>query len=335
MVGSPDTDFGIINTTKGKNSGIAFYGQGSYSITPKLDIIAGIRYDYERKKLSVKGEYQKDPDPTPIFETTPDTSASVHFNAFSPKLGLSWAASSNTNVFITYSRGFRTGGLTQLSSDPSQPPLYPYNPEYSNNVEIGMKNSFLKNHLRFNIAVFYSRVNDAQVPTLVLPDAITVTRNAGKLESKGIELEFAATVLQGLEVDYSYGYTKAQFKSLKLSQNGSEVDLNGKYQVFTPRSTSMLAVQYGYRLGTKYKLGLVARGEWMRIGKQYFDLGNNILQEPYNLVNAKGGITSKNLDLMFWVRNIGSKKYIAYAYDFGAIHLGTPETWGVTVGVKF
>lgn len=334
-LGFPDAEFSTITTSTGKNSGVAVFGQASYSIAPKLDLIAGIRYDYERKKLSVKGEYQKDPDPTPIFETTPDTSASASFRAFSPKLGLAWTPSNNTTAFITYSRGFRTGGLTQLSGDPSTPPLYPYDPEYSNNFEIGLKNSWLRNHLRLNVSLFYTTIDNAQVPTLVLPDAITVTRNAGKVESKGFEAEIAATVLQGLELDYSYGYTRAEYKTLKLPQGGNEVNLEGNYQVFMPRSTSMLALQYTYKIGTGLKLAVIGRGEWMRIGKQYFDLGNNISQVPYNLVNARAGFSSKIVDVMFWIRNIGSKKYIAYAYDFGAVHLGTPETWGISVSKRF
>jgi iron complex outermembrane receptor protein len=331
----PDAEFSTITTSTARNSGIAFYGQATYSITSKLDVIAGIRYDREKKKLSVKGEYQKDPDPDPVFETTPDTSASASFNAFSPKIGLAWAASNNTRLFATYSRGFRTGGLTQLSGDPSQPPLYPYDPEFSNNYELAVKNAWLRNHLRLNLSLFYTTINDAQVPTLVLPDAVTVTRNAGKVESRGFELELAATVLQGLELDYSYGYTKARYKTLKVPQEGNEVNLEGNYQVFTPRSTSMLAVQYTYKLGTRYRLAVIGRGEWMRIGKQYFDLANNISQAPYNIVNAKAGVASKNLELMFWIRNIGSKKFIAYAYDFGAVHLGNPETWGITLSTRF
>jgi iron complex outermembrane receptor protein len=68
------------------------------------------------------------------------------------------------------------GGLTQLSTDPSQPPLYPYKPEYSNNIEIGSKNSFWNNRIRLNVAAFLTYVTNAQVPTLILPDAITITR---------------------------------------------------------------------------------------------------------------------------------------------------------------
>lgn len=97
----------------------------------------------------------------------------------------------------------------------------------------------------------------------------------------------------------------------------------------------MLALQYGFDLGTKQPLKLVVRGEWMYVGKQYFDLSNNISQKGYSLLNTRFGISSKQAELMFWIRNAGDKKYIAYAYDFGAIHLGNPKTYGVTLTTHF
>ena len=248
----PDTNFSTINISTGKNNGLALYGQLTYSITKKLDVIGGLRYDYENRKLNVEGEYAKDGEAP--FVTLPDTSAKLNFNAVSPKLGLNYAASLNTNLYLTYSRGFRTGGLTQLSSDPSQPPLYPYKPEYSNNIEAGMKNSLFNDKLQLNVTAFYTHVTDAQVPTLILPDAITVTKNTGKLNSKGAELEMAATPVKGLQLNYNFGYTDAKYKSLKISQNGEAVDLNGKKQIFTPDVTSLLAAQYAYTINKKQQL---------------------------------------------------------------------------------
>ncbi len=75
-----------------------------------------------------------------------------------------------------------------MSPDPSQPALFSYKPEYSNNIEAGLKNSFLSNQLLL-VTAFYTTETDAQVPTLVLPSAVTITKNTGKLESKGIEAE--------------------------------------------------------------------------------------------------------------------------------------------------
>ena len=179
--------------------------------------------------------------------------------------------SEKNRVYISYARGFRAGGLTQLSSDPSQPPLYAFQPENSNNYEAGFKNLFLDNRLRLNITAFYTTINNAQVPTLILPDAITITKNAGELRSKGIELETGASFFKGFEITYIFGYTHAEYQSLKVSQGGSEVNLKGKRQIFTPDITSMLAAQYSYSLDTKHSK-IILRGEWKYLGTQFFDL---------------------------------------------------------------
>lgn len=332
IFGAPDTNFSTINLSKGKNTGIAGYGQLNYSITNKLNIIAGIRYDYEHKQLNVQGEYAKDGEQS--FIILPDTSASANFNAVSPKLGLNYGASKSINVFATYSRGYRTGGLTPLSSDPSQPPLYAYKPEYSNNIEAGIKNSFYQNRVHLNVTAFYTLVNNAQVPTLILPDAITVTKNTGKLKSKGFEVELAATPAKNFGISYNFGYTDAAYKSLKVSQNGDVVNLNGNKQIFTPAVTSMLVVQYEYTISKKQQISIVAHGEWSYLGKEYFDLANNISQAPYSLFNVHAGVSTKHFQLFFWGRNLNNKKYIAYAYDFGAVHLGDPKTYGVTASIN-
>ena len=333
LLGVPGTDFATINTTTGKNTGIALYGQINYQLTQKLSLIGGLRYDYENKKLAIKGEYQQDGDAA--FVTTPDTSAAANFTAVSPKLGLQFQLAENSNLYASYSRGFRTGGLTQLSSDPSQPPLYPYQPEYSNNIELGIKNDFFNNRLRVNVALFATHVNNAQLPTLILPDAITVTKNTGALNSRGAELELAATPAKGLQIEYNLGYTNAKYQTLKVSSNGDMVNLDGKRQIFTPDVTSMLALQYSHILSTRHQIKLVARGEWFYLGRSYFDLANTIEQSSYHLLNTMVGVSFNKLDLFFWARNIANTKYIEYAYDFGAVHLGNPATYGVTVRTSF
>lgn len=331
LFGAPPNSSSI-NTTKSESSGIAFFGQATYAVSPLVDLTAGLRYDYESKKQSVLGEFQADPDPNPIFQTRPDTTATLTFTAFSPKASIAFHATNQNTIYASYSRGYRAGGLTPLSSDPSVPPLYAYKPEYSSNVEVGSKNVFLDNRLQVNVSLFYVKVSDVQVPTLVLPDAVTITKNAGELRSGGIDLQLSATPIKNLQVDYNLGLNDATYTTLKLSQNGSEVNLSGTHQIFTPAHTSMLAVQYGYQIG---KVKLITRGEWMSLGQQYFDLSNKIEQSPYSILNARVGVAFQKLEVFFWGRNMSDEKYIAYAYDFGATHLGNPRNYGVTVRVSF
>ena len=144
-------------------------------------------------------------------------------------------------------------------------------------------------------------------------------------------MEAAATPLRGLEANYSFGYTDAAYTSLKVPDDGSEADLKGHKQIFTPDVTSLLALQYSYRLSSANDWQLVVRGEWMYVGKQYFDLKNTLDQEGYHLLNTRAGLVSRHIDILFWMRNITDRRYIAYAYDFGAVHLGNPRMLGITL----
>ncbi len=329
-----DKNFSIINSTKAKSYGAALFAQASYGITDKLELTGGLRYDYEKRDQSVLGQYQPDSAPEPVFYTQPDTSANADFSAVAPKLGISYKATANQLLFATFSKGYRAGGLTPLASDPSQPALFAFKPEYSNNIEAGLKNTF-NNRLLLNITAFYTIVSDVQVPTLVLPDAVTITRNAGRLTSKGIEAEVSATPVNGLELDYSFGYTDAQYTDLKVAQGSSEVDLRGKRQLFTPDVTSMLAAQYSIALDRKANVRVVVRGEWRYLGAQYFDLANTIRQGGYQLFNTRVGVATKWVEVFVWGRNLTDKRYIGYAYNFGAVHLGDARTYGVTLRGMF
>lgn len=333
LYGYPDVDISSIVSTKAKGSGVAFYGQAIYNLTDKLELTAGLRYDYEHKEQSVFGEYQKGTT-TPITVRS-DTSATANFNAFTPKLSLAYQASKSSLLFAGYSSGYRAGGLTSYSGMENQPPLFAFKPEYSNNIEAGIKNTLLNNRLTLNLTGFYTTVTNAQVPTLVLPEAVTITRNTGKLTSKGVEAELSAAPAKGLEVNYSLGYTHATYDDLKISQGNTEADLKGNRQIFTPDVTSMLAAQYSVGICKNDKVKLVVRGEWKYLGSQYYDLANTIRQAPYQLLNTRAGFSTKWFDLMFWGRNLTDKKFIAYAYDFGGIHLGDPKTYGVSLKVKF
>jgi iron complex outermembrane receptor protein len=330
MVG--DSLFSTINTSTTLKKGFALYGQVTYALTNQLNITLGVRNDYENQSESVMGQYQHDPS-NKLITTTAETLGRTHFNAFSPKLSLDYQVNNYSLWYGSYSRGFRAGGLSPLSSDPSQPPLVGYLPEYSNNFETGIKNNWLGNKLILNIALFYTKVTDAQVPSLILPDAITITKNTGQLTSKGLEAEVLAIPTKGVLVQYTFGTTNASYDKLDIASQGESVNLAGKRPIFTPASTSLLAVQYTYPVNKH--LNVFARAEWKYIGTTYFDLANTLQQSPYQLLNAKLGMEYKKTALSFWAKNLSGTKYIAYGYDFGAVHLGDPAIFGTSFSYKF
>jgi len=330
MIG--DSLFSIINTSTTLKKGFAIYGQATYALSDKLNMSFGLRNDYENQTQSILGEYQRDPSPE-LYTTTSDTLGRTNFNALSPKLSLDYQVNNNSLWYGSYSKGFRAGGLSPLSSDPSQPPLVGYLPEYSNNFETGIKNNWLSNKLILNIALFYTKVTDAQVPSLILPDAITITKNTGQLSSKGVEAELMFIPTKGVLLQYAFGTTSASYDKLEIASQGASVNLAGKRPIFTPSSTSLLAAQYSFPVSSE--LQIMLRGEWKYIGTTYFDLANNIQQSPYHLLNAKLGMEYKRTALSFWAKNLAGAKYISYGYDFGAVHLGDPAIFGTSFSYKF
>ncbi len=332
LLGIPDANFTLINTNKGINTGVALFGQASIPLSKQLELTLGIRYDRERRKLTVSGEYQKDPGPA--FPILSDTSGSETYSAISPKAGLQFNVSTDQNFYLTFSRGYRAGGLTSLGSDPSQVPLSSFEPENSNNIELGWKNFLLNRKLRINANLFYSFVENVQVPTLVLPDAVTVIRNSGKLSSRGAEIELGATPFEGLELVANGGITDASYSRLSIPKDGVMVNYDGNNQVFTPSYTALLTAQYSKQVGKQVENRVVGRVELVSFGKQYFDLANTISQGSYSLLHARVGITMRHVELYLWGRNLGNSTYIAYGYDFGGVHLGNPRTVGTTLMIK-
>lgn len=331
LLGSPDSNFAIVNTSTLYGAGIAFFGEMAYQLGGGWKWAAGLRYDYEHQHERVEGMYVPDAMPSAAFTSQPDTAASAGYGAFSPMMALSKRFAPGSTAYLRYARSYRTGGLTAVSGDPTQPPLYPYGPEYSSNWEAGYKGMFLHGRLGIDAAVFYTVVDHAQVPTLELPAAVTVIRNAGRLHSRGLDLSVSTLPLDGLHVTYSLGLTHATYDRLALSQGDSIADLRGHYQVFTPDLTSFLSLEYSRRLNHNSGWTILAGTEWSGFGRQYFDLDNSIEQEGYSAVNFHAGVQDGDWLLQGWVHNAGGTKYIDYAYDFGAVHLGDPRTFGATL----
>jgi iron complex outermembrane receptor protein len=329
LFGIPDKEFSLVSQNLGRGSGAALFGQGTYLLTDRLSLVAGLRVDRERRRLDVRGEYEKGA--SVRFVTRPDTSGTGIYGALSPKLGLQWALPAGQFAYAGYSRGFRAGGLTTLGSDPGQPPLVSYDPEYSDNLEIGFKGGAGEGRLSYRFAAFHTVMRDVQVPTLLLPDAVTVTRNAGRMRSYGAEGEAEARLPGGFSLTARVGLTEARYTRLAVPVNGREQDLSGNRQVFTPSHTALVVAEYVRPLGKRQRWNVEARVEGTSTGRQYFDLSNNIGQPAYGLVNARAGIAGRRWGLHLWARNLTGDTHIAYAYDFGVVHLGAPRTWGVTI----
>ena len=85
-------------------------------------------------------------------------------------------------MYVTYSEGFRPGGVNRRGTFP------PYNADFLKNYEIGWKTSWTNNRLRFNGAMFRQDWEDFQFSYLGA-ERPHRSQNAGGARVKGIEAD--------------------------------------------------------------------------------------------------------------------------------------------------
>lgn len=307
----PEAPYSITTNGVQKNRGLAFFGQATYSLTEKLDLTAGARYDMERK------------------ERTEDAgSASNTFNAFTPKLTISYKLTDHSLVYASYAKGFRVGGFNIGAAGANN---RTYNPEKSDNYEVAIKNNLWQNRLKLNITAFYLQQKDQQVGTST--DGVNyLMLNVGDMNNLGVESEISVIPFKNFVLDWNAAWSHAEYARLDLYDYGAGAIRNykGNHPINNPSFSSMVAGQYNYPI---QKTAVFARLEYRYIGRYYLDFLNTESQTGYGLVNARAGITARNLEIAVWGRNLNDVRYISWGY--GSYLLGSPRMWGVSVTGKF
>jgi iron complex outermembrane receptor protein len=330
----------LINRNRSNNYGLAAFGELNYALNSKLKATFGIRYDHEKREAVFNGFGDAVLIGGVVTEIKPNLTASGTYAAVSPKFALSYAPNDNDNFYVTYSRGFRAGGI-----NPSSLPAgirQTFDPEYSNNYEVGYKSLFADKKVRIAASAFLIQWQDLQFYNLVAP--FTYAReNVGNAQSAGFEIEFSALPKKGLQFDGSLGINATKYKDfhLKRVNFGTGVEtitaIGGNKLSNAPGHTLFLGAQYDYEINAKAKA--VFRFEVRNIGDSYTDIQNQIKQPSYTLLNTRVGFNFNKFGVFVWGQNLTNKRYLAYGNpdsSFGRqARIGAPRTYGVTLSTKF
>jgi iron complex outermembrane receptor protein len=313
----PENEQRFITAGSALNRGIAGFGQLTYQLTDQLSVTGGLRYDYEKRELVTGTAFGVGNGP--VTTTQADTTFTGTYRAWSPKAIVSYQARENVLAYASYARGFRAGGLN--TSAPTRAQI-PYDPENSDNYELGLKTTLPNQRARVNVALFYLQQRNQQIATST-NGANSVILNLGTMNNVGAELEAVVLPAKGLELSWNAAYNHARYAKLPLFNYTDSLtqSYKGNQPINTPVVSSMLAAQYTYALGTgQQQPAVFVRGEWRYIGAYYFDYYNQDRQQAYGLINARAGVSTRHLELAFWVRNAFDRRYIPY----GSLSLQSP-----------
>ena len=247
LLGIPSYDLYITELVKGcvltKSS--AVYGDTAWKLTDRLNLDAGLRWNEDQKTANV---YQADyasvaptqllpnqqffnpvavpagffPDPGVVTNYT-NTRAFVNFT---PRLGLDYHWTDHVMTYVSYSRGFKSGGFDMRGNAAVYPQTQNgYNSETADNYEAGIKSTLFDDTLLLNLTVFYDPYKNAQIGVqqfvdyLGTPTKLTAVLNAGKQINQGVEVESVWRPLQPLTLGLNLGYLDSYYKDYLIPCN--------------------------------------------------------------------------------------------------------------------
>jgi len=225
------------------------FGQVDYDVTEKLTGILGLRYGYEEKDVDITYVRPR-PNCSMVDETCPITGTNPFipgepngftdkedWSTWTPKIGLQYFHTDNTQFYGTYTKGFRSGGYNfRITNALAFEALFPptesraFDDEKVDSFEIGMKHETDNGRGQLNAAVFLNDIQDMQrelnlsSPTSGVAQTIINTADA---EILGFELEGRYALTDSLLVTANVGVIDAEYTDVIFDISGDGV-VNGE-----------------------------------------------------------------------------------------------------------
>jgi iron complex outermembrane receptor protein len=331
----------------------AAFADLTYNFNPNWAVSVGARYTNDhrhahvfRRNLILGGSPELGGSPpfdaagTQLGPPTSDFDGSRTDKAVTPRVSINFKPNENTNLYISYSKGFKGGGFDPrglTTQAPSQSPkdiyeFMAFDPEKVDSYEIGWKASLLDRRLQFATAIFDAEYKDVQVPGsagCVVNGIATfcgITTNAGKARFRGVEIETNARLAQDfatagdrLNLAGTLGYLDAKYLQFITNIPGQgPVDVaNDRKIQNTPKWTLSGTLDYSTpAAGGRLDLNTTVS---YRSKSQQFELRTPMLDQPgfalwdANIVWRSAG---NRYEIGLHGKNLLNKKYIVAGYNF-------------------
>ena len=305
------------------------YVQDLVSITPKIKLLAGIRWSL-----------QESPAATTTYLQKGDSLAKGKFqsaNAFSPRVGLVYRFKSNVSFFASYSNSFSVNTGLDIYNNVLAPSII-------DQYELGIKNIFLDGKLTVNLTA-YKIINNNLAQTAQFDKDGNPNSNSnlkeltGQTTSNGVELDIMANFLKGLSVIAGYSYNDMQYTKTP-GNKGSYV--TGERLVNTPAHTANASAFYTFSHGALSRLKIGAAifyvgdrfGGWNNTVEQAQKYSRLIPVDGFTTVDVSAGYNIKRFSLLAKVSNLANT-YNYYVHENYSINPIAPRQFVTTVAYKF
>jgi iron complex outermembrane receptor protein len=237
--------------------------------------------------------------------------------------------------YLTFSRGYKAGGFNIGAAVPEEKRTF--DAETLQSLEAGFRATNADASLAGDVALFYMRRREQQVPTGEQLDPtnalsfVLYTDNAERGENYGVEGTLRWQPIEPLLFDLRAAILETRYRGYRFGDR----DLDGREQAHAP--------QYQYDLGLEYRnaRGWFTRVDFAGLDDFYFDASHDERAPSRVLTHLKAGYSGKRWRAEVWVRNLFDRYYAQRGFRFGNeppdfiptryVQAGDPRHVGVTV----
>ncbi|MFY7909503.1 MAG: TonB-dependent receptor [Emticicia sp.] len=359
-------NFGIRTTNRIRSTSLAVFSQADWSVSQKLHILPGIRYNYDKKIANFKRETYGGLQTTDAalialknaVYTNQAFDTEVTEGNFSGQLTLQYKINKDINSFATYSVSYKPVGVNigglPTASGRVLVELAEVKPEFVQHIEVGIKTKPSSNSV-LNVVIFNDEIKDYQTQVQTPEPGVNrgYLANAEKVRVRGIELDGNIKINNHFILNAALAYTDGKY----VSFTNAPVPLEevGGAQAFKDISGGRLpgiskwSGSFGAEATTKGNL-LGLKGNYFAALDVYFRSEFSSSPSPsqylnidgYALLNGRIGFRASNgISLFVWGRNLANKDYFEQllaapgsAGQYAGI-LGDPRTYGTTLRYTF
>jgi len=222
------------------------FANADWHLTDELTLNLGVRYTHEEKDARIsriRGFFDNlDGANVVVGEGVvggsidnrtlaySDTPLQLSWNDTSPRIGIQWQPTPETNLYAFAAQGFRSGGVnfrvTTFGSTAFPQPPTAFDAEEQTSFEVGWKQEFAGGRARVNLAVFHNEIEGMQRETNV-PGASGVQQvivNAGDAIIQGAELETRFSITDNFIIQLQAGYTDGEYDNVIADLDGLRID---------------------------------------------------------------------------------------------------------------
>lgn len=263
----------------------------------------------------------------------------------------------STLLYLTYSKGFKSGGFEMKGLEISQ-----FEPENVTNYEIGLKVDAFDQRLRFNTALYYMDYDDIQIRITEqgqsFADILLFIDNAGAATIQGFEMELTALPVPNVVLTATTGYTDASYDEFIASDVDtaaippvqSTIDRSDEDFAAIPKLTYSLSAMiflpteigtFTPRLSMYYRDSLYTGLDATAWDSQFRDLATIDDVTLWNFRLGYTPVNNDNIQLWFFVDNLADEDYFQGGFSnteslgAGSYVLGAPRTYGLEASISF